>query len=74
MGLFKKNNTEAKTFCCCGSCTPEAIAQVCGISKQAAEFRSARMRELEHRGRFYAHPLERQLISQFGSYIAAVRR
>ncbi len=27
MGLFKKNNTEAKTFCCCGSCTPEAIAQ-----------------------------------------------
>lgn len=57
-----------------GAVTPEAIAQVCGISKQSAKFRAARMRELEHRDRFYAHPLERELIRQFTSYIAAVRR
>lgn len=57
-----------------GAMTPEDIVCFCGISRQAAEFRSARMRELENRGKFYAHPLERQLISQFASYIAAVRR
>lgn len=57
-----------------GAATPEDIARCCGISKKAAEFRSARMRELEHRGKFYSHPLERKLISQFVSYIQAVRR
>lgn len=57
-----------------GATAPEDIARFCGISKKAAEFRSARMRELEHRGKFYSHPLERQLISQFTSYIQAVRR
>lgn len=57
-----------------GATTPEDIARFCGISKKAAEFRSARIRELEHRGKYYSHPLERQLISQFASYIQAVRR
>ena len=57
-----------------GAVTPEAIARCCGISRQAAELRAARMRELERRGRFYSHPLERELVSRFGSYIAAVRR
>ena len=27
MGLFKRNKKEEKTSCCCGSCTPEAMAQ-----------------------------------------------
>ena len=27
MGLFNGNKKEEKTSCCCGSCTPEAMAQ-----------------------------------------------
>ena len=27
MGLFNRNKKEEKTSCCCGSCTPEAMAQ-----------------------------------------------
>lgn len=56
-----------------GALTPEAIQQVCGISRQAAQFRAERMMELEKRGKFYSHPLERQVGKQFASYIAGVR-
>ncbi len=27
MGLFNRNKKEEKTSCCCGNCTPEAMAQ-----------------------------------------------
>ena len=27
MGLFSKNKKEKKTSCCCGSCTPQAMAR-----------------------------------------------
>lgn len=27
MGLFNRNKQEKQTSCCCGSCTPEAMAQ-----------------------------------------------
>lgn len=56
-----------------GARTPEAIQQVCGISRQAAQFRAVRMMELEKRGKFYSHPLERQVGMQFASYVAGVR-
>ena len=55
--------------------TPEAIQQVCGLSRQAAEFRARRMQELERRNRYYTSPLERQVVEQFRSYISlALRR
>lgn len=58
-----------------GATTPEAIQQVCGLSRQAAEFRAARMQELERRNRYYTSPLERQVVEQFRSYISlALRR
>ena len=58
-----------------GATTPEAIQQVCGLSLQAAEFRAARMQELEKRNRYYTSPLERQVVEQFRSYISlALRR
>lgn len=58
-----------------GATTPEAIQQVCGLSRQAAEFRARRMQELERRNRYYTSPLERQVVEQFRSYISlALRR
>ena len=53
-----------------GAITPEAIQQVCGLSRQAAEFRARRMQELERRNRYYTSPLERQVVEQFRSYIS----
>ena len=58
-----------------GATTPEAIQQVCGLSRQAAGFRARRMQELERRNRYYTSPLERQVVEQFRSYISlALRR
>lgn len=57
-----------------GATTPEIIQKLCGVSRQAAEFRAERMQELERRSRYYSHPLEQQVVKQFESYIAAVRR
>ena len=45
--------------------TPEAIQELCGISRQAAEFRAERTQELERRNRYYSHPLEQQVLKQF---------
>ena len=56
-----------------GATTAEDIQRLCGISAQAARFRAGRMQELERRGKYYASPLERQVIKQFESYINAVR-
>lgn len=55
-----------------GAITPEAIQRACGLSRQSAEFRAARMRELERRNRYYTSPLERQVLQQFASHIARV--
>ena len=57
-----------------GATTPEAIQRVCGLSRQAAEFRAARMQELEKRNRYYTSPLERQVVEQFRSYISLALR
>ena len=56
-----------------GAVTPETIQNVCGISRQAAEFRARRMQELENRGRYYTSPIEQKVFKQFESYIAGVR-
>ena len=57
-----------------GATTPEAIQQVCGLSRQAAEFRAKRMQELERRNRYYTSPLERKVVEQFSSYISLALR
>lgn len=53
--------------------TPEEIAALCQISRQAAEFRAERMALLYARGRFLSSPLERQVYEQFGEYIARMK-
>lgn len=47
----------------------EEIAELCGISYQAAEFRASRMRRLNARSKFLSHPLEREVLHQFESFI-----
>lgn len=47
----------------------EQISALCGISHQAAEFRSKRMQLLRQRGKFLSHPLEREVMRQFGPFV-----
>ena len=49
--------------------TAEEIAQLCRISKQAAEFRAARMAELYQRDKFLSSPLERAVYQRFLPFI-----
>ncbi len=49
--------------------TPEQIAALCRISRQAAEFRAERMTILYQRDKFLASPLERQVYDQFQAFI-----
>lgn len=49
--------------------TPEEIMRLCDISRVSAEIRAERMKVLYKRGMFGAHPLERQVIKQFGKFI-----
>ena len=49
--------------------TPEDIAELCQISRQAASFRAARMETLYERGRFLSSPLEREVYKQFAPFI-----
>ena len=49
--------------------TPKEISALCGISMQAACFRAERMCELEARGRFLQHPLEREVMAQFEAFV-----
>lgn len=50
------------------------IAQLCGISQTAAQFRWERLQLLYQRGKFLTSPLERQVYAQFRPYIDAHRR
>ena len=54
-----------------GAYTPEQIRSVCNISTAAAKIRAERMQELEQRNKYYQHPLERQVRSQFEGFINA---
>lgn len=49
----------------------EEIAQLCGVSRQAAEFRMTRLRVLEQRGKYFTSPLERQVYEQFIPFLEA---
>lgn len=49
--------------------TPEEIMRLCDVSRQSAEIRSARMKELYQRGSFCRHPLEQQVLSNFENFI-----
>lgn len=57
----------------CGAFTPEAIADLCDISMQAALFRAERMAQLRERGKFLTAPQERQVFRQFKPFIEANR-
>ncbi len=54
--------------------SPEGIAQLCGISAQAAAFRWERMQELYTRNKFLTSPLEKQVHDQFGAFISNHRQ
>lgn len=49
--------------------TPEEIMELCRISRQAAQFRADRMKELYRRDRFLTSSLERRVYRQFQSFI-----
>lgn len=49
--------------------TPEEIATLCQISRQAAAFRAERMELLCHRGKFLTSPLEQAVYAQFEDFI-----
>lgn len=53
----------------CGARTPGQIMKLCSISRQAAEFRAARMAVLYERNKFLTSPLEREVYEQFSEYI-----
>ena len=49
--------------------TPEEIAEVCEISRTAAQYRAKRMAVLMQRNAFLMHPLEKQLYTTFLPWI-----
>lgn len=58
----------------CNAFTPEAIADLCDISMQAAAFRAKRMKLLLSRGKFLASPLEREVFRRFSDFIQANKK
>lgn len=51
--------------------TAEDIAKLCDVSLTSAQIRAERMKTLYQRNMFGAHPLERQVISQFKKFISS---
>lgn len=51
--------------------TPDAIMELCQVTRQAAEYRAGRMNRLRKRQRFLTSPLERALYRQFLPFISA---
>lgn len=49
--------------------TADEIAQLCNISKQAAQFRAERMAVLYQRGKFLTSPLEQEVYERFLPFI-----
>lgn len=49
--------------------TPEEIADLCRISRQAAGYRADRMAILYERNKFLTSPMERKVYEQFADYI-----
>lgn len=52
----------------------EDIAQLCGVSMQAAKIRAERMEILYQRNKFLLHHLERQVFQQFQRFIVNYKR
>lgn len=55
----------------CGVSCPEDIVELCGVSRQSAEFRWQRIETLLERDRFLSSPVEREVFGQFADYIAS---
>ncbi len=53
----------------CRAFQPDEIMQLCGISREAARYRSEHMKILESRNQFRLHPLERKVEKQFLPFI-----
>lgn len=53
----------------CGVGSVEDIMELCGISRQAAEFRWQRLQTLYGREKFLTSPLERKVFEQFKDYM-----
>ena len=53
----------------CNVQNADEISKLCGISRQAAEYRLKRMQELYTRNKFLISPLERQVYAQFTDFI-----
>ena len=51
--------------------TVDEIMQICNVSRISAQIRLERLTELYKRNKFGAHPLERQVISQFKDFISS---
>lgn len=54
----------------CNVQNADEISKLCGISRQAAEYRLERMQELYKRNKFLKSPLERQVYAQFKDFIS----
>ncbi len=54
--------------------TPDEIMELCHISRQAAQFRADRMKELYRRDMFLTSPLEREVYRRFQPFIRGCRR
>lgn len=57
----------------CGAFETEEISRLCNISRQAAGFRSERMKELNRRGKFLTSPLEQEVYKRFVPYIEEIK-
>lgn len=53
--------------------TPKEIMELCHISRQAAQFRAERMKELYSRNRFLTSKLEREIYRKFKPFISEYR-
>ncbi len=51
----------------------DGIAQLCGLSHQAAKYRAERIKVLDMRAMYDVHPLERQVHRQFLEFIKNIK-
>jgi Zn-dependent peptidase ImmA (M78 family) len=54
----------------CKAFEPEEIIHLCGISREAAGYRSEYIKKLEARGKFGLHPLENVVERQFAPFVS----
>ncbi len=53
----------------CKAHEPDQIMRLCGVSRDAANYRSKYLKKLETRGMFGVHPLERKVEAQFAPFV-----